>query len=187
MINNYFDKLFFLLSKKITKNILWLTYDFISKRFHKLEKLIWKKLLNYVLSFSKYLVCGSTRPKSLDFGIAPGNTWNWTTVSPIFVRASNNNFLMVVLPHPGGPTIATPVLLFNWSFNWMHLFAISLPNSCSAQSSNKTFCKSFLSMNVEDDGSAVGKTSSRRERNRGVSSSVNFGNVEDRIAATNLQ
>lgn len=93
---------------------------------------------------------------------------------------------MVVLPHPGGPTIATPVLLFSWSYNWTHLFAISLLSSCSAQSSSKAFCRSCLSINVDDDGLTLGKTSSSRERNREVSSSVNFGNIEALIAATNL-
>lgn len=93
---------------------------------------------------------------------------------------------MVVLPHPGGPTIATPVLLFSWSCNWIHLFAISLLSSCSAQSSSKAFCRSCLSINVDDDGLTLGKTSSSKERNRGVSSSVNFGNIEALIAATNL-
>lgn len=108
------------------------------------------------------------------------------TDSPIFAIASAKHDLIDVFPLPGGPTTATPVLLFNRSFSWTHLLAISFVNPRVSQIFNNATIKFSLSAETGKEELLFGKRSSSNAKNFVVSVSVSFGRVDALIEMRSL-
>lgn len=108
------------------------------------------------------------------------------TGSPSFAVASARHDLMDVFPLPGGPTTATPVLLFSRSFSCTHLLAISFVSPRASQIFSNAAIRSSLSVEADEGGLILGKRSSNSDRNFVVSASVSFGRVDVLIEMRSL-